>query len=107
MADSNLSLSHSVQSTEVVLQIDQQLALSALVEALQLLDGLLPLDLARQAVVAQVRVRLAYVLAHSKCPSNRFCELSQLANHHQALAQRVLYNLAQLPSLSRSSARGS
>jgi len=98
--DLSPSKSQTEESTEVVLQLDQEMVLSALAEALELLDcpGLrLPLEL--QLLHARVQVRLAYVLAHSSCRSTRSSELSQLANRHQQLGQQVVRNLSVLPSL--------
>lgn len=88
--DSTTSTSQSEPATEIVLEIDQELLLNALVESLQLLDALEN----QPQVVQQVRLRLAHVLLHSPIPSTRSYELRQLANHHSALARRVLSTLA-------------
>jgi len=87
-----MSSSQQSESVEVVLEIDQELLLSALVEALQLLDGLA----GPPGLVAAIRLRLSYVLSHSRIPSTRSSELRQLADHHQALSQRVLGTLRYL-----------
>lgn len=83
-------------SAPTLLNLDDHLLLSSLVEALELLLQL-QTNLLRERVphedlrlVAQIRVRMAYLLAHSDLPPSKHWELSQLAARHEELAKSLL-----------------
>jgi hypothetical protein len=79
--------------TEDVLYLDDKLQLSALLESLQLLDHQVdsaPDYLTLLTRCSQVRLRLAYLLAHSRKPPARRNELSLLAKYHESWARKLL-----------------
>jgi len=87
---SQLESNEASQPRHVVVNLDQELVVQALVETLQLLQELqLRPSLFSQAC-PRLSLRICYALLHSEHPEFRREEVRKLALHHSKLAESIL-----------------
>jgi len=80
----------SDKPTHAVLNLDKELVVSALLEALELLRELQSRPDEFLQASPRLSLRLCYALLHSDAPEFRRAEVRQLALFHQSLAQSIL-----------------
>jgi hypothetical protein len=93
------------QAQHVVINLDAELVLQALVESLNLLESLQTQrsqDQTVSTICSQLRVRISYAVLHSEAPEFKAASLRTLALYHSRSATSLLRAQRQLHQLHQS-----